>query len=59
MVRVFGTRLLSLIRLRGRTCLAWGSDMPGQSLWNSAAKPDKAEKPDMFGLGPDIFDQSL
>jgi hypothetical protein len=35
--------------LRGQTCLAWGPNKSGQSLWNLAAKPDKAERSDMSG----------
>jgi hypothetical protein len=26
-------------------------DMSGQSHWNPATEPDKAERPDIFGLG--------
>jgi hypothetical protein len=33
--------------------------MSGQSLWNPAAKLDKAERPDMSSLGSDISSQSL
>jgi hypothetical protein len=35
----------------GRTYLDWGPDMSGQSHWNPATEPDKAERPDMSSLG--------
>jgi hypothetical protein len=31
--------------------MGWGSDMSGQSHWNLAIEPDKAERPDMSGMG--------
>jgi hypothetical protein len=33
--------------------------MFGLDLWNPAKKPDKAERSDMSGLGPDIFGLGL
>jgi hypothetical protein len=33
------------------TCPGRRSDMSGHRLWNPAAKPDNAERPDMSGLG--------
>jgi hypothetical protein len=48
-VNASGTRLLSQIRLRGRTCLAWGLDMSGHSLWNLARKPDMSGLTGVFG----------
>jgi hypothetical protein len=33
----------------GRTYPGWGPDMSGQSHWNLATEPDKAERPDMSG----------
>jgi hypothetical protein len=36
-------------RLRCRTCLSWGSDMSGQSLWNPARGPDMSDLIGVFG----------
>jgi hypothetical protein len=53
--KVTRTRLLSQIRLRGWTCLAWGSDMSGQSLWHSARMPDMSGLVGVFGGGIDFW----
>jgi hypothetical protein len=44
-----------MIRQRGRTCPRWGLDLSELGLWN----PDKEERMDMSGLGPDMSGQSL
>jgi hypothetical protein len=49
LARVTETRLLSRIRLRGRTCLTWGSDMSDQSLWNPTRRPDMSGLTGVFG----------
>jgi hypothetical protein len=33
--------------------------LSGQSHWNPATEPDKAERPDMSGMGADMSGQSL
>jgi hypothetical protein len=35
----------------GRTCLGRGLDMSGQSHWNLSTELDKAERPNMSGMG--------
>jgi hypothetical protein len=43
----------------GQTCPSRGPDMSSQRHWNEATKPNKAERPDMSGLGSDMSGQSL
>jgi hypothetical protein len=38
-------------RRRGRICLAWGTDISGQSLWNLARRPDMSALTGVFGGG--------